>query len=87
MYKEDILQIKYGDRFILDVGWYPAPNPKGRFVVLAVLDNDWMDPLSTVECRTLSALKEAIEKTATFIDKMRKTKDLPYRNIEYEKFE
>lgn len=72
MYKEDILQIRYGDRFILDVGWYPESNPEGHFAVRAILENDWMNPISKIECRTLSELKEAIEKTALFIATERK---------------
>jgi 3-oxoacyl-ACP reductase-like protein len=86
MFKEDILQIKFGDRFILDVGWYPENDHKGQFSVVAILDEDWMDPLQKTKCSTLSELKKAIEDTAIYIDKMRK-EDLPHRNVEYEEFD
>jgi hypothetical protein len=34
-YKMDILQISFGNRYILDVGWYPEFDPKGHFWVRA----------------------------------------------------
>lgn len=68
-YQQDILQIEFGKRFILDVGWYSEMNPKGYFIVKAVFDNDWINPVSKIKCRTLSELKKAIEKTAQFINK------------------
>lgn len=86
MYKEDILQIKFGERFILDLGWYPEHDPKGYFKVCAILDNDWMNPLLEIKCRTLSDLKKTIEKTVIYINEMKK-KELPHRNIEYESFD
>ena len=71
-YNEDILQIKFGDRITLDVGWYPEGDPKGKFMVKAVLDDDWLNPISKIKCRNLSELKRAIEKTALLINEKRK---------------
>ncbi len=85
-YTEDILQIKYGDRFLLDVGWYPEHDPKGKFSIVAVVDQDWMNPLLKTKCSTLDELKKAIEDTAAFINEEKK-KNLPCRNIEYENFD
>lgn len=82
-YTEDILQIRFGERFILDVGWYPEMNPEGHFVVKGIQDTDWMNPISRIKCKTLNGLKKAIEKTIQIILEQRKIKDLPYRNIEY----
>lgn len=81
-FKEDILQIAFGDRFTLDVGWYPEMNPSGYFVVRAIQDYDWMEPVAKIKCRTLKRLKKAIEKVARIINEERK-KNLPVRNIEY----
>lgn len=72
-YSEDILQIEYGNRFVLDVGWYPESDPKGFFIVRAIVDYDWANPLSIIKCRTVAKLKIAIEKTVILIDKTRKT--------------
>jgi hypothetical protein len=71
-YQQDILQIEFGKRFVLDVGWYPEMNPAGHFTVRAIFDNDWIHPVSKIKCRTLSELKKAIEKTANIINKKMK---------------
>lgn len=82
-FKEDILQIMFGDRFLLDVGWYPEMNPAGYFVVNAIQDYDWQKPVTKIKCRTLKRLKKAIEKAAKIINDQRQIKDLPFRNVEY----
>lgn len=66
-FKEDILQIEFGRHFLLDVGWYPEMDPKGYFVVRAIQDYDWQNPLYEEKCRIQNELKDAIEKTARLI--------------------
>ncbi len=83
-YKEDILQVVYGDRYILDVGWYPESNPKGRFIVRAIQDYDWMDPLLKIKCKTFEELKKAIEDAAHLLNERNTMKNVPYRDVEYE---
>ena len=65
--QEDMLQIEFGDRFLVDVGWYPEMNAKGCFIVYVIQDEDWDNPLSKVKCSTLEELKEAIERAVQFI--------------------
>lgn len=79
-YKEDMLQVTFGDRFILDVGWLPEHDPKGYFVTQVVQDYDWMNPISRVKSYSLDELKQAIEAGIVKINEMRKIKDLPNRN-------
>jgi hypothetical protein len=81
--KEDILQIKFGDRFLLDVGWYPEMDPNGHFVARAIQDYDWKNPLSKIESHSLSELKKAIEEVAALITSKQKIKNLPFRKVEY----
>jgi hypothetical protein len=68
-YKEDILQVRYGKTFLLDVGWYPEMEENGYFKVRAIKDYDWCNPLSEKACRNLNELKRAIEETALIIVK------------------
>ena len=72
-YKEDILQITFGERFLLDVGWYPEMDPAGKFRVRAIQDYNWQNPVSKIDCRTLDQLKKAIEETAKIISSKRKS--------------
>lgn len=82
-FKLDMLQISFGDRFILDVGWQPDFDQNGHFVVRAIQDYDWLNPLVKIKPRSLKTLKKAIEKAAKIIDEQMHIRDLPFRNIEY----
>lgn len=66
-YNSDMLQIRFGPRYILDVGWVPALNPQGRFWVRGIKDYDWITPVAQQKCRSFAALKKAIEKIAKFL--------------------
>ena len=81
--REDMLQIKFGERFVLDVGWRPDFEPDGYFIVYAIQDKDWEAPLLKKKCYSLKTLKKAIEKCAEIIDEQMHIKDLPFRNVEY----
>ncbi len=85
--REDMLQINYGKRFILDVGWQPDFDPNGYFLVLVIQDKDWLDPVVKTKCHTLEELKKTIESSAQLIQSKLKIKDLPYRDVEYEEFD
>lgn len=85
-FKEDMAQISFGNRFILDIGWLPDFDPNGEFVVYIILDQDWMNPLKTIKCSSMDQLKKEIEKAVLFIEQMRK-KNPPLRKIEYEEYD
>lgn len=70
--QEDMLQIEFGNRFLIDVGWYPAMGLNGCFIVYVIQDEDWDHPLSKAQCSTLKELKNAIEKAAAFIHNLSK---------------
>lgn len=64
-YKENMLRIKYNDRYLIDVGWYPEFNPKGFFTTVVVDNCDWDNPLFKKRTRSvkrlLKHLHEAIQ--------------------------
>lgn len=72
-YKEDILQIKFGDNFIIDVGWYPESDPNGKFIVQGIKNENWWPPLAEESARNLVELKKAIEKIAIIINEYLET--------------
>ncbi len=86
-FKEDLLQITYGDRFLLDVGWYPEMNPKGHFIVYAIQDYDWQNPIVELKCHSLNQLKKTIERVVRIIKRKQRIKNLPLRNVEYESYD
>lgn len=85
--QEDMLQIKYGKRFVLDVGWRQSFDPNGCFIVVVILDRDWMNPVFEGKCRSIPELKKMIESAAALIHEQLKIKNLPYREVEYEEFD
>ena len=66
-YKMDILQISFGTRYVLDVGWYPEFDPKGHFWVRGIQDYDWLKPITQQKCRSLAELKKVIEEVAALL--------------------
>lgn len=43
--KEDLAQVRFGARTVLDVGWYPEFSRNGKFVVVVVRDGEWDTPI------------------------------------------
>lgn len=66
-YKMDIMQIEFGPRYTLDVGWYPEFDPTGYFLVRGIKDFDWLRPIAKKKCRSLVSLKKAIEEIAKLL--------------------
>lgn len=66
-YKMDIIQIEFGPRYTLDVGWEPELDPEGHFWVRGIQDCNWQKPLMSVRCRSLHELKQGIEKVAALL--------------------
>jgi len=58
--KEDILQVDYGP-YLLDLGWNPDCNVKGKFVVRLIHNYDWQNPIQRFEAKDLATLKERLQ--------------------------
>lgn len=43
--QQDLLQIKFGNSYILDIGWYPMFDPTGFFKIVVIKDYDWENPV------------------------------------------
>lgn len=41
---EDLLKIEFTNGNIIDVGWYPAFDETGEFVINIIKENNWADP-------------------------------------------
>jgi len=60
--KEDLAQISYGDKVVLDIGWYPSFDAEGQFRVLVTVDQDWESPIFSEDCDTWLRLKEVVSR-------------------------
>jgi hypothetical protein len=60
-FTDDLLAAKHPDGWWLDVGWLPDGDPAGRFVLLLVRGDDWLQPVERFETRSLVALIERMD--------------------------
>ena len=58
---QDLLQVLYFEKYILDVGWYNISNTKGIFIVQVIKDMNWDKPLFIKRVSTLKELRRIIE--------------------------
>lgn len=62
--KEDLYQVNYDDKYIIDVGWFPSFSLNGHFRVVIIKDFDWESPIFQKKCRTFIELREFVEEAA-----------------------
>lgn len=46
----------------IDLGWYPDGEPEGSFLLQAVLNEDWVDPLMKFSSRSKDEIVKTLEK-------------------------
>ncbi|MFC4455128.1 hypothetical protein [Deinococcus sonorensis] len=64
--KEDLLQIQFTERLVVDAGWYSGIR---QFRVLVVQDHDWQDPIFSENARNVGTLLDAIERAIAFAER------------------
>jgi hypothetical protein len=65
--KEDLLQINYNEKYIIDVGWHPELDPKGFFKVQVIKDYDWLNPIFIKKCKSKKSLQKSLQKAVDII--------------------
>ncbi len=45
----------------VDLGWYPEGNPKGCYKLVAILDNNWNQPILEMKTRSTQEVADTIE--------------------------
>lgn len=46
----------------IDLGWYPDGEPEGNFILQAILNEDWLDPLMKFSSRNKDEIVKMLEK-------------------------
>ncbi len=67
--KEDLLQVKYTDDYLLDLGWYPEYKVDGKFVVQLIKDRNWDAPVYRACCKSQEQLRQILETAINFVSK------------------
>jgi hypothetical protein len=60
--KEDLAQVEYPTRLLVDVGWHPEFSAEGSFLIQVVKPNDWEHPVFQERATTVASLKEQLAK-------------------------
>nr|WP_157711664.1 hypothetical protein [Pseudomonas sp. PB120] len=67
--KEDMLQVEYCARLLLDVGWYPSFNINGAFQIRVIKNHHWEEPIFYSKAKTIDSLIEEIVEAQKIISK------------------
>lgn len=65
---EDLVQVVYGDNYILDIGWYPERNKDGNFAVQIIGGKDWENPIFKKCCREKDVLTKYIHESIEVVE-------------------
>ena len=66
--KEDMLQAKYDNDFIIDVGWYPSFDENGQFQVRVIKDHQWEPPLILLTANTITELASKLQTAQNIVN-------------------
>ena len=66
---EDLLQVKYADNYLLDLGWLPEYEADGSFVVQIIKDRDWNTPKYKAFCKSQEELMQVLETAISLVGK------------------
>ena len=68
-FQENLLFIKYGKRYCVDVDWNPLALPHGLFFIRVIEDCDWDAPLLELKVSSFDQIIEATQEAINFIVK------------------
>ncbi|MDQ2088142.1 hypothetical protein RBH29_17085 [Herbivorax sp. ANBcel31] len=55
--KEDLFQVNYNNKYVIDIGWYPEFKTIGEFNIVIIKDFDWENPIEKKTCKDIKTLK------------------------------
>ncbi len=59
--KEDMFQVNYDDKYLIDVGWGPEFNLNGKFKVKIIKNFNWVKPIYFKRTNNLGTLSKLVE--------------------------
>ena len=65
--KEDLFQVNYLGKYIIDLGWYPEFNTDGSFCICVVQDYNWTELIFKKHCKDLKELNKYMQECVDLI--------------------
>lgn len=67
-FKEDLIQIEFNNKYLIDIGWYPELNPDGFFLISVIKNYDWDNPSFEKKCKDIETLKKYLQEAVDFVN-------------------
>ena len=65
--KEDMFQVNYNDKYLIDIGWSPDFDINGKFKIRIIKDFDWVNPIYFKKTNNLKQLYKLLKKCIEII--------------------
>jgi hypothetical protein len=65
--KEDMFQVNYHDKYLIDIGWGPEFNLKGKFKIRIIKNFNWTNPIYFKQTSSLKKLFKLVEECVRII--------------------
>ena len=66
--KEDLFQVSYDEKYLIDIGWYPELSTNGWLKIRVIQNYDWINPLYKKRCKTKKSLKKFLTEAINLIN-------------------
>ena len=63
-----MIQVEYKGNYILDIGWYPEGDEKGKIIIQLIHNNEWDKPIVREETTEIESLLKSINKIMSIIE-------------------
>ncbi|MFS1511742.1 hypothetical protein VQL36_04795 [Chengkuizengella sp. SCS-71B] len=66
--KEDMFQVRFLNKYTIDIGWYPCTDINGKFIIYLIKEYNWEEPLYKESCRSIEELKQHLIKCVNIVE-------------------
>lgn len=68
---EDLLQIKFENDYLIDLGWYPECDITGKFILYLIKNENWQNPVYKHSCNKKDELIMSLDIAIGIINKQK----------------
>ncbi len=72
--REDLFQVSYDEKYIVDIGWFSDFDPQGNFIVQIIKNYDWEKPVYLKKTSDIEQLNEFVKECAKIVRELMASK-------------